>query len=226
MDEPQADLTHRQDHANANVWPNAMDYDNSHVHLASTAAESYQLSAPHDLNKIVGPAAMSTARGASAALHAAAGLQPSLQSAFQPMMYQNAVGQDPLVNNHHETIEQFLLREFASGQRVDLLTEAVQLQYGHRMTPDDLFMTYRIAFWKTRSWEESDTSLMEQIVREEIRGLWNRGAGVVSLPPSVLLWKSVAKLSQMRERSGREWPPHEVKMRYMRLHPSNAVPYA
>ncbi|KAK1084178.1 hypothetical protein LTR48_005694 [Friedmanniomyces endolithicus] len=131
-------------------------------------------------------------------------------------MYQTAVGQDHLANNHHETIEQFLLREFASGQRVDLLTEAVQLQYGHRMTPDDLFMTYRIAFWKTRSWEESDTSLMEQIVREEIRGFWNR----------VARGKPVAKLSQMREQSGREWPPHEVKMRYMRLHPNNAVPYA
>ena len=107
------------------------------------------------------------------------------RSGFQPMMYQTAVGQDHLANNHHETIEQFLLREFASGQRVDLLTEAVQLQYGHRMTPDDLFMTYRIAFWKTRSWEESDTSLMEQIVREEIRGLWNRVARVVSLSPPV-----------------------------------------
>jgi len=107
------------------------------------------------------------------------------RSAFQPMMYQTAAGQDHLANNHHETIEQFLLRECASGQRVDLLTEAVQLQYGHRMTPDDLFMTYRIAFWKTRSWEESDTSLMEQIVREEIRGFWNRVARGVSLSPPV-----------------------------------------
>ncbi|KAK0246676.1 hypothetical protein LTS09_018187 [Friedmanniomyces endolithicus] len=226
MDHPQADITHRQDHVNANVWPNAMEYDNSHVHLASTAAESYQLGVPHDLDNVVGPAALSTARGASAALHAAAGLQPTLQSAFQPMMYQTAVGQDDLANNLHETIEQFLLREFASGQRVDLLTEAVQLQYGHRMTPDDLFMTYRIAFWKTRSWEESDTSLMEQIVREEIRGLWNRVARVVSHFPPVSFWEPVAKLSQMREQSGREWPPHEVKMRYMRLHPNNAVPYA
>ncbi len=79
MDHPQADITHRQDHGNANVWPNAMEYDNSHVHLASTAAESYQLGAPHDLDSVVGPAALSTARGASAALHAAAGLQPTLQ---------------------------------------------------------------------------------------------------------------------------------------------------
>jgi len=101
------------------------------------------------------------------------------------MMYQTAAGQDHLANNHHETIEQFLLRECASGQRVDLLTEAVQLQYGHRMTPDDLFKAYRIAFWKTRSWEESDTSLMEQIVREEIRGFWDRVARGVSLSPPV-----------------------------------------
>ncbi|KAK1807876.1 hypothetical protein LTR12_017771 [Friedmanniomyces endolithicus] len=114
-------------------------------------------------------------------------MPPIAKSAFQPMMYQNAVGQDHLAINHHETIEQFLLRECASGQRVDLLTEAVQLQYGHRMTPDDLFTTYRIAFWKTRSWEESDTSLMEQIVRDEIRGFWNRVARGVSLAPPVSL---------------------------------------
>ncbi|KAK0822833.1 hypothetical protein LTR73_008993 [Friedmanniomyces endolithicus] len=113
------------------------------------------------------------------------GSQPGEISAFQPMMYQTAAGQDHLANNHHETIEQFLLRECASGQRVDLLTEAVQLQYGHRMTPDDLFKAYRIAFWKTRSWEESDTSLMEQIVREEIRGFWDRVARGVSLSPPV-----------------------------------------
>ena len=30
MDHPQADITHRQDHVNANVWPHAMEYDNSH----------------------------------------------------------------------------------------------------------------------------------------------------------------------------------------------------
>lgn len=77
-------------------------------------------------------------------------------------------------NPGNEIIDQYLLREFASGQQLDAVAEAVQLHYNYRTTADDLLVLYRLAFWRTRSWEEEDTSVMEQAVREELRGFWER----------------------------------------------------
>ncbi|KAK5689440.1 hypothetical protein LTR17_026270 [Elasticomyces elasticus] len=207
MDESQADMNNSQDHGSTTAWPNSLDYANGQVNIQSTAAESYHLGAAHrDVNNLMGSSTMNSARDASVALHAAVAMQPALQPAYQPMIYHNAMGQG--AHNHNETVEQYLLREFASGQPLEMLAEAIYIQHGQRMTIDELLVMYRVAFWRVRSWEESDTNAMEQIVREELHAFWERVA------------------RRMHERGGREWPPNEIKMRYMRLHPSgNAVPH-
>ncbi|KAK3612989.1 hypothetical protein LTR56_028130, partial [Elasticomyces elasticus] len=201
MDESQADMNNSQDHGSTTAWPNSLDYVNGQVNIQSTAAESYHLGAAHrDVNNLMGSSTMNSARDASVALHAAVAMQPALQPAYQPMIYHNAMGQG--AHNQHETVEQYLLREFASGQPLEMLAEAIYIQHGQRMTIDELLVMYRVAFWRMRSWEESDTNAMEQIVREELHAFWERVA------------------RRMHERGGREWPPNEIKMRYMRLHPS------
>ncbi|KAK4893322.1 hypothetical protein LTR49_028499, partial [Elasticomyces elasticus] len=193
MDESQADMNNGQDHGHATAWPNPLDYASGQVNIQGTAAESYHLGAAHrDVNNLMGSSTMNSARDASVALHTAVGMQPVLQPAYQPMIYHNAMGAG--AHNQHETVEQYLLREFASGQPLEILAEAIYIQHGQRMTIDELLVMYRVAFWRMRSWEESDTNAMEQIVREELHAFRERVA------------------RRMQERGGREWPPNEIKM--------------
>ncbi|KAK5673893.1 hypothetical protein LTS10_013326 [Elasticomyces elasticus] len=182
MDESQADMNNSQDHGSTTAWPNSLDYANGQVNIQSTAAESYHLGAAHrDVNNLMGSSTMNSARDASARV-----------SAYDlPQCY----GQG--AHNQHETVEQYLLREFASGQPLEMLAEAIYIQHGQRMTIDELLVMYRVAFWRMRSWEESDTNAMEQIVREELHAFWERVA------------------RRMHERGGREWPPNEIKMSYV-----------
>ncbi|KAK1041244.1 hypothetical protein LTR74_018634 [Friedmanniomyces endolithicus] len=101
-------------------------------------------------------------------------------------MYQASLGHAAVTDGHHEGVDQFLLREFASGQQSNLLAEAVHMSYGHRMTVDELLIMYRLAFWRTKNWEGEDTIAMEQVVREELRGFWER----VARGPDARTWSS------------------------------------
>ena len=76
----------------------------------------------------------------------------------------------------HDDMDQYLLREVASGQPPDLLTRSIRQQYGRQMTVDDLIVSYRSAYWRTKAWQDQDTSTMEQVVRSELDRFWDRVA--------------------------------------------------
>ncbi|KAK4551696.1 hypothetical protein LTR86_010983 [Recurvomyces mirabilis] len=78
-------------------------------------------------------------------------------------------------------VEQWLFDRMPQSRDPNELARHLLHHDGRQMTADDVIMLYRIAYWKSKPWEDIDNVCLAKLVKEDMDQIWVRVAGKVRL---------------------------------------------
>ncbi|KAK3669643.1 hypothetical protein LTR78_010460 [Recurvomyces mirabilis] len=98
-------------------------------------------------------------------------------------------------------VEQWLFDRLPTTRHPQELARHLLHNDGQQMTSEDVMMLYRIAYWKSKPWEDIDTVSLTRLVKEDMDQIWDRVA------------------TKMQDAGRPQWPPSELKARYFSTGP-------
>ena len=115
-------------------------------------------------------------------------------------------------------VEQWLFDRMPQSRHPDELARHLLHHDGRQMTAEDVIMLYRIAYWKSKPWEEIDNACLTKFVKEDMDQIWDRVTTKVRIYCGERT-RRFTNVYQMQLAGRPQWAPSELKARYFSTSP-------